>query len=403
MELPDSTRKYTREEQAQLLANLEIELEHKTRQFEEWAEDGILQFRMRQEGLISRMPKQLRNMSISEFMDKYDGNVQAATLGVQREKMVADTEEIARSVRKRKWDTDVDDQGASKSGLDAELLRARKNARLGFTTPKKAGPSNGPGTAQRMKAQMGRTPGTARFKPSAPAPSPSPSKTTRFATGPTTIPFPHSRPASPSKSVAFGRSTRPPSSAVFNPSMPHKTPAYPPAPRWPRKGEHLLSINGSPLQNPLWGSMDPDDKMEGPSNPRNAINGHGHGHKRVNSITILKTSTSMSSSKGGPSHSRANSRADNLQTTWKPPSSSHDSTRTRTDSGESDPMPATPVPARAMVSVPIRDGRVLQFDPLEASPGMLDDLEGLTGSAKKQARDEMAKLVKAALDKWKLD
>ncbi|KZT19526.1 hypothetical protein NEOLEDRAFT_1245788 [Neolentinus lepideus HHB14362 ss-1] len=401
MEFPDSTRVYTKEEQAQLLANLDIELEHRTRQFKEWMEDHIQQFRIRSEGLISRLPKQLRNIAMAEFADKYNGDPQAAMIAMQGEKANAEMDEIAKSVRKRKWDMDVDGAEGSKHGQDPDSFRMHKNARLGFATPsKKAGTSNGPGTAQRLKTQMARTPNASRFKSF--APSPSPSKTTRFATATTTIPngpLPRSRPASPSKSVAFGSSTpRVPSSSIFNPSMPPKTPVYPPAPRWPRKGEHLLSVNGSPLANPLWNGMNGHDKMEGPSN-RPGFNGRGH--KRVNSITILKNL----SSRAGPSHSRTNSQAEKPISSSKPSSSSHNRTHTRTDSASStsDHAPPTPAPARAFVSVPIRDGRVLQFDPLEASPTMLDELEGITESAKKQARDDMAKLVKAALDKWKLD
>ncbi|TFK52516.1 hypothetical protein OE88DRAFT_1807405 [Heliocybe sulcata] len=400
MEFPDSNRVYTKEEQAQLLANLDIELEHKTRQFTEWMEDHIEQFRMRSEGLISRLPKQLRNMTMADFADKYNGDPQAAMIALQGEKANADMDEIARSVRKRKWEVDVDEVDGSKDAQDPDLYRLHKNARLGLATPsKKAGPSNGPGTAQRSKAQMTRTPNTQlRFK--SVAQSPSPSKTTRFATTTTTIvpngTHSQSRPTSPSKpGIAFGsRTPRVPVSSVFNPSMPPK------APRWPRKGERLLSVNGSPLSNPVSNVLSGDEKVAGPSHHPNV---NAHVLKRVNSITILKNPAPPS--KDGPPHSRGNAQAAKPPSISKPPSSSHARTHSRTDSASSnsDPAPSTPAPARALISVPIRDGRILQFDPLEASPAMLDELEGITDSAKKQARDDMAKLVRAALDKWKLD
>jgi hypothetical protein len=55
-----------------------------------------------------------------------------------------------------------------------------------------------------------------------------------------------------------------------------------------------------------------------------------------------------------------------------------------------------------MVTVPLADGQLLEFDPLQASPGALDALEGITDSAKKHARDEMVKLVEAAVQRWKI-
>jgi len=56
----------------------------------------------------------------------------------------------------------------------------------------------------------------------------------------------------------------------------------------------------------------------------------------------------------------------------------------------------------ALVAIPTKDGHLLEFDPLQTSPGGLDALEGITDSAKKQARMEMGRLVQAAVDKWKI-
>jgi len=44
----------------------------------------------------------------------------------------------------------------------------------------------------------------------------------------------------------------------------------------------------------------------------------------------------------------------------------------------------------------------LEFDPLQTSPGAIDVLDGITTSAKKQAKAEMGRLVQAAADKWKI-
>jgi len=54
----------------------------------------------------------------------------------------------------------------------------------------------------------------------------------------------------------------------------------------------------------------------------------------------------------------------------------------------------------ARVAVPTRDGHLLEFNPLLTSPAALDKLEGITDSAKKQAKEDMSKLVQAAVAKW---
>ena len=56
----------------------------------------------------------------------------------------------------------------------------------------------------------------------------------------------------------------------------------------------------------------------------------------------------------------------------------------------------------ALVAIPTKDGHLLELDPLQMSPGVLDAFEGITDSAKKQARAEIGRLVQAAVDKWKI-
>jgi hypothetical protein len=71
------------------------------------------------------------------------------------------------------------------------------------------------------------------------------------------------------------------------------------------------------------------------------------------------------------------------------------------------PAPQMALPAflgtvTALVTIPTKDGHLLEFDPLQTSPGTLDALEGISDSAKKQAREEMARLVQAAVNMWKI-
>lgn len=52
--------------------------------------------------------------------------------------------------------------------------------------------------------------------------------------------------------------------------------------------------------------------------------------------------------------------------------------------------------------VPTKDGLILEFDPFLTAPSELEALEGISDSAKRQAKADMARLVQEALAKWKL-
>lgn len=75
---------------------------HRAREFERCLEDALESFRIRQEGLISRVPRLVRNITMREFA-KYDGDVQACLRALQREKLGGEAETIDKTTRKRKW------------------------------------------------------------------------------------------------------------------------------------------------------------------------------------------------------------------------------------------------------------------------------------------------------------
>jgi len=112
---------------------------HRTRQFEAWLADRLENFMIHQEGQVSRIPKQVRNMSMREFGQKYGGSIQNALRGFQKERLVAAggdaaLGEIDKSMRKRKWmasqDADSepsssqlrDDERQPKSGRSSHLV-----------------------------------------------------------------------------------------------------------------------------------------------------------------------------------------------------------------------------------------------------------------------------------------
>lgn len=84
-----------------------------------------------------RIPKQVRSMTMREFGEKYNGNVQAALRGYQKERLIAagadaTLGEIDKNTRKRKWvaSQEVEDDPV---GLPKEQeRRASKNGSLPF-------------------------------------------------------------------------------------------------------------------------------------------------------------------------------------------------------------------------------------------------------------------------------
>lgn len=173
-----------------------------------------------------------------------------------------------------------------------------------------------------------------------------------------------------------------------------KTPAYP---RAPRMDESLMSVNGSPLANPLQQGFAavPEEGGEDDANQATQT------LRRSRSIVIRRgPSTILGSSQPSGSHSRVPSQS---SMTRSERSSSH-TTHSSTDSFSSIPTSEN-VPLdypSAFMRVPTKDGLVLEFDPLSTSPDELDALEGITDSAKKQAKEDMTRLVQTALARWKL-
>lgn len=399
-----SIRRYTAEEKQQLLANLDIEVAHRTRQFEAWLTDTLANFRTRQEGQILRIPHLVRGITMAELADKYDGDIQGCLRDLRKEKIGVDTAPIDRGAMKRKW---VTSQEADADGrpMSPSKARAAKNPRIMAATPQKKPPF---ATGSRLP----KTPGTARTMrriPSA-APSPSPHKGLR---PPILISHsrPPSRPVSPAKpstsTTAHSRSVRPPSTAIFNPAIP-KTLPYPP--RWPRKDESMLSINGSPLANPFelgltWLADDPPlrEADEGNKGFRPVSKSQSRSNsniviRRDPSHTSLIASSTSQTTNG--TRSRTNSQSDLA------PSSSYMASHSRPNSRNDKSLSYFPSSSSggfsARVAVPTKDGHLLEFDPLQTSPSALDKLEGITDSAKKQAKDDMSKLMKAAVAKWNI-
>jgi hypothetical protein len=177
----------------------------------------------------------------------------------------------------------------------------------------------------------------------------------------------------------------------------------------------MLSLNGSPLANPYGVNV-------GWFTPDGIEDGAGHGHDE----TGIRKKTKDKEGKPNRSESgRTNSifirRDPSFTTTTNGVDSRTDphvhssKTNPRTNPGPNPHplLPTTPkppshsnshavLPPAALVSIPTKDGHLLEFDPLQTSPGALDALDGITASAKKQAKEDVGRLVQAAVDKWKV-
>jgi hypothetical protein len=174
----------------------------------------------------------------------------------------------------------------------------------------------------------------------------------------------------------------------------------------------MLSINGSPLANPyelgLEWLADGDTEEEGEGTRGAGAGTRTRGGADMPARMTLRRTASNIIIRPDPSSfvvASAKNPSNNLnnhhQAVERPRNNGNSQTQTQPQlvrsrsvaSNSGDHM-------AARVAFPTRDGHLLEFDPLLTSPGALDKLEGITDSAKKQAKEDMSKLVQAAVAKW---
>lgn len=220
--------------------------------------------------------------------------------------------------------------------------------------------------------------------------------------------------------------------------------------RLPRKDENMLSVNGSPLANPYefglgWfkgvemaqmeaDAADADAETTGnedeDQHPQHR-GGTNRTLKRMKSSIIIRrdpsvalasgmhsrTESQMSFYTASSSHQDSSSHSREIsQSSFEPPhphpgpgaGASLQAFRFPAGQPNMNMNEATPKPNKhhrtfsALVAIPTKDGHLLEFDPLQTSPGTLDALEGISDSAKKQAKVEMGRLIQATVDKWRI-
>lgn len=200
----------------------------------------------------------------------------------------------------------------------------------------------------------------------------------------------------------------------------------------------MLSINGSPLANP-WSTRSTqdggDEEGEGPVRtlqrskssiivrrdpsvqpdswslfpssqpPESATHSRTNSQSSQASSSQLFTSNSQSYSQSTftfPNHSQPLPTSHSHSQTPRFPSNSQPLPIAHSHSGPFPQTPRHPSVPKARIALPTKDGHFLDFDALEASPGELDRLEGISDSAKKEAREEIQRLVWEAGVRWRI-
>lgn len=200
-------RKYTEEEKRQLLINLELEVQDRLRQFETYLAHSLEAFKLRHENEVTRIPRAVRGLTMGEFADKYDGDVNKALQAITRARLEAseDSFSLDDAVKKRKYDATEEPTETT------EQNRLSKNARLKPSSPMKKDASGGA-----ARSKLAKTP-VSRLR----QPPPSPGKRgTMFKS-------PHKAVLSNEIRHSPVHNTRAPSLSHFSPTLP-ETPAYPP-------------------------------------------------------------------------------------------------------------------------------------------------------------------------------
>ncbi|CAE7227580.1 unnamed protein product [Rhizoctonia solani] len=412
------SRRFTEDEKEQLLENFDLEIADRVARMRANVTDILERFLIRQENEVTRIPRALRSLTIGEFADKYNGSISECLQGMAQARLES-TQDADLAGGKRKWQGT---QSGTVAASDKEGSRAPKAARKApppssaVRRPIPAG-SRTPSTNRTLHTTANATPSRPRLNATPLRKAPALSRTgtvpaSPFRGGPTGIPGNNTIARSVSQPVVPTTATKPPTSAIFAPAMPPSAPAYP---RRPRRGEQMLSINGSPLANPLDPDYDiaQDDQLEpdGGKAVRSPKPKLSHLSKQGSSIRI-RPIHSRSAASFAIRHPSASSTSTLVSYDIPPSTSSTLNSQHSAKQLASGPstsqlqldVPRTPARMRrtasALVMLPTSSGELLELDPLVASPGAVDALEGISDSAKKMAKEEMVRFVTEAVAKW---
>ncbi|CAE6498277.1 unnamed protein product [Rhizoctonia solani] len=414
-------RRFTEEEKAQLLENFDLEIADRVARMRTNVTDILERFLIRHENEVTRIPRALRSLNVGEFADKYNGSISECMQKMAQARLES-SQDTDFTGGKRKWQGTQNTEAATAS--DKEGSRAPKAARkvVPASSAVRRNVPTGlrtPSTNRTLHSTANPTPSRPRLNATPLRKAPALSRTgtvpaSPFRGGPSGAHTGHNATARSVSQPAIP-TTKPPTSATFAPTMPPSAPAYP---RRPRQGEQMLSVNGSPLANPLDPDYDatnddqleldggkavrlPKPKLNHLSKQGSSIRVRPNNSRSATSLAIRHPSASSTStlvSYDIPSTSSTlNSHSGSQQSAKQLPSAPSTS-QLQLD------VPRTPSRIRrtasALVILPTTSGEILELDPLVASPGAVDALEGISDSAKKMAKEEMVRFVTEAVAKW---
>ncbi|KAG8714795.1 hypothetical protein FRC08_011426 [Ceratobasidium sp. 394] len=197
--------------------------------------------------------------------------------------------------------------------------------------------------------------------------------------------------------------------------LPPSAPAYP---RRPRRGEQLLSANGSPLANPL----DPDYNI--PPEDQLDLDGGKQAKSPKPRLNLSKTSSRIrpneprptasisqvfgQSESGAIRHPSASSTSTLVSNHEFPPSNSstlnsHSHHEPASAKSGSSQQPRTPPRIQRSISafaLRTTSGQVLELDAEHITPSAIAELEGVSDSAKKRTIEEMMQFATDVLARF---
>jgi hypothetical protein len=369
-------------------------VKHRATQFRRELEDRLESMRLSQETVLTHIPKQVRSLTMREFGEKYNGDIQAALRGLHKAKFLNERgkevlEKIDKDTRKRKWEASQDN---GDTDHEKENSRAPKTAKLANPSPQRAGKAFGTPTKSRTLSRIPASPFTAG----------SPSKS-RLAFTTSTSQYTKSRPVSPSK-LGPNKTMSTFHSGVFNPSLPAKGPAYPLASNTRSALVAAGHVPASPKPKSLAAAVAVKQHNRTESQASNTSNG----------TTDLPASTASEYSSVPSSPTTRQQLQPLSQNTQNTGATPHNLFTPKNANGQKVDLARSLSFTMAISALNAGQGgteggtvgkQLISFDPFQTSPNSaLAQLEkeGVTESARKEVKRQMSTFIREMADKWKI-
>jgi len=227
------------EDRRMLLENLDLEVKQRSSSLENYIETLCISLTARGNIEIQRLPKATRQLTIGEFCNVYNGNAKDYSMKEIRERADAYVSPI-KGMSASRIPIRNEESGADKKPSKGRSKRTQSVFReLGIANTD-VSPSKSPLKTRRQRNQLAAA---GNEKP--PIPKLKPSRSKQAADNASSM-------ARSSNVLLDTTPTKPNASPIFRPTpKPNPYLTKTPVLRAPARGEFIMSINGSPLINPL--------------------------------------------------------------------------------------------------------------------------------------------------------